>query len=98
MSHKLVRYTAREVAQRLTAARVLEDMEDKICRNADAGIDRSDFQVTTLDGDILVHRGVLLRVIEARLHNAGFLTLRWNVDDLDNPNVHHIELRVFVPE
>jgi hypothetical protein len=98
MSHKLVRYTAQEVSQRLTAARVLADMEDEICRNADAGIDKSDFRVTTFDGDILVYRGVLLRLIEARLHNAGFLTQRWNVDDLDNPNVHHIELRVFVPE
>ena len=98
MSHKLVRYTAREVSQRLTAARVLADMENEICRNADAGIDRSDFRVTTFDGDILAHRGVLLILIEERLLNAGFLTQRLNVEDLDNPNVHHIKLRVFVPE
>ena len=98
MSHKLVRYTAREVSQRLTAARVLADMENEICRNADAGIDKSDFRVTTFDGDILVHRGVLLMLIEERLHNAGFLTQRLNVEDVDNPNVHHLELRVFVPE
>lgn len=98
MSHKLVRYTAQEVSQRLKASRVLADMENEICRNADAGIDKSDFWVTTFDGDILVHRGVLLMLIEERLHNAGFLTQRLNVEDVDNPNVHHIELRVFVPE
>ena len=98
MSHKLVRYTAREVSQRLTATRALADMENEICRNADAGINKSNFRVTTLDGDILVYQGVLLTLIEARLHNAGFLTQRWNVEDVDNPNVHHIELQVFVPE
>lgn len=98
MSHKLVRYTAQEVSQRLKASRVLADMENEICRNADAGIDKSDFRVTTFDGDILVHRGVLLMLIEERLHNAGFLTQRLNVEDVDNPNVHHLELRVFVQE
>ena len=98
MSHKLVRYTAREVSQRLTASKVLKSMEDEICRNADAGIGTTDFRVVFFDGDILVHRGVLLMLIEERLLNAGFLTQRLNVEDVDNPNVHHIELRVFVPE
>ena len=98
MSLKLVRYTAQEVSQRLTTARVLADMENEICRNADAGIDKSDFRVTTFDWHTLVHRGVLLVLIEERLHSAGFLTQRLNVEDVDNPNVHHIELRVFVPE
>ena len=98
MSHKLVRYTAQEVSQRLKASRVLADMKNEICRNADAGIDKSDFRVTTFDGDILVHRGALLMLIEERLHNAGFLTERIKVVDLDTPNVRHIELRVFVPE
>ena len=98
MSHKLVRYTAREVSQRLTAARVLADMENEICRNADAGIDRSDFRVTTFDGDILVHRGVLLMLIEERLKNAGYITQRISVEDEADPTVCNIELRVFVPE
>ena len=98
MSHKLVRYTAKEVSQRLTAARVLLEIENEICRNADSGIGVTSFQVSKFDGDILVYKGVLLILIEESLKNAGYTIQRLIVDDVDNPNVLHIELRVFVPE
>ena len=97
MSHKFVRYTAQEVSQRRAASKVLESMEDEICRNADAGIGTTDFRVV-FDGDILVHRGVLLILIEGRLKNAGYITQRISVEDEADPTVCNIELRVIVPE
>ena len=98
MSHKLVRYTAKEVSQRFKAARVLLEIENEICRNADSGIGVTRFQVSEFDGNIRVYKGVMLILIEERLKYAGYTTQRLSVADVDNPNVLHIELLVFVPE